>query len=105
MNCDGAWEPTIGKAGTGVVARDWRERVVAGRNTTGRDRIAKITKARAIMQAVELALHHKWDDVVIESDAHAIIQSLQKPEVERDWETQYILTDIMEMARGIPRVK
>lgn len=30
LNCDGAWEPTTGKAGTRVVARDWRGRVVAG---------------------------------------------------------------------------
>lgn len=43
-----------GKGGTGVIARE---------NTYGREVKAIVTEAKAVLHAVELAVHYKWSDV------------------------------------------
>lgn len=37
----------------------------------------KNLKAKAILQDVELAVHNKWDEVILKSDAQQIIHMLQ----------------------------
>lgn len=51
-----------------------------GRNSSGRGNNAVSMEANAIMEAVELAIYCKWSNVIIESDAQILINSLQRSE-------------------------
>lgn len=57
-----------------------------------------------VLYAIELVVNQKGEDVIIESDAQSIINMLQRPQQGFDWELHNILTDIMDMARGIPKL-
>lgn len=76
VNCYGAWDGRTGKGGIGVIARNEQNAILAGRNTQGRAISAISTEAMAVLQGVELTVHHKWSDVIIETDAQVIIQML-----------------------------
>lgn len=67
---------TTKKDGTGVIARDWEGRIIVGRNSTCGDMSAKNLEAKAILQAVQLAVFYKWNEVIIDSDAKHIINML-----------------------------
>lgn len=65
LNCDATWVVNTPKEGTCVVARDWERRIIVGRNTTSKDISAKKLEVKVIYQDLELAIHHKWEDVII----------------------------------------
>lgn len=65
----------------------------------------KNLEAKALMQAVELARYHNWEDIIVESDAKNIIEMLQGKRQGMDWELENILTDIAELTTTIPRLR
>lgn len=87
-----------------MIERDLEGRILTGRNTTCKDMSAKNLEAKEILQAVELVVHDKWDDVIIESDAQQIINMLQGTQLQMDWELKNILMDITLMSTKIPRL-
>lgn len=103
INCDATWVAETRKGGTGVVARNWEGRIIIGRNTISKDTSAKNLEANAIFPAVELTIHHKWKEVIIESNAQQIVQMLIGTQQEMDWELKNLLKNIIEMAKNVSR--
>lgn len=105
INTGASWMKATEKGSTGVIARDWEGRIVVGRNSTSTNTSAKNLKAKEILQAVQFAVQHEWNEVVIESDEQQMINMLQGTQIQLVWELKNVLMDINDLVMRIPRVQ
>lgn len=76
LNCDGAWCPTAGQDGVGVIARDSSGTIKGGRQGAVRGGSVEEVKALSILEGIQLAVEKNWHNVVVETDAMTVINHI-----------------------------
>ncbi|CAN6542159.1 unnamed protein product [Malus baccata var. baccata] len=104
VNTDAAWCKASQRAGLGWVARDFAG-VLHGAGGTGASRFhsAAAAEATAIRGALEFCLLQGFDNVIVESDAEAIVLMIRK-ELIHDFRIGCVLGDIENLARKMHAV-
>ncbi|KAM2237501.1 hypothetical protein TB1_012105 [Malus domestica] len=104
VNTDAAWCKASQRAGLGWVARDFAG-VLHGAGGTGASRFhsAAAAEAAAIRGALEFCLLQGFDNVIVESDAKAIVLMIRK-ELIHDFRIGCVLGDIENLARRMHAV-
>lgn len=77
VNFDASINSQRGCCGLGVIARDDRGRVLmAAAKTQWSLLSAEMAELKALEWVVLLAIHHSWNNILIEEDAHLVIEAL-----------------------------
>ncbi|CAN6579645.1 unnamed protein product [Malus baccata var. baccata] len=104
INTDAAWCKETHRAGVGWVVRDFAEVLqAAGGSSTMLCHSAAAAEAMAIRTALSACINHRFNHVLVESDALMIIQMIRK-EVSVDFNLDCVLGDIEILARKLTSV-
>ncbi|KAF8398457.1 hypothetical protein HHK36_017385 [Tetracentron sinense] len=104
LNYDGSANLINGTIGVGVIARNSRGVILFGFSQGGKNDNARIAEAMAIKCAIELAFSKGWSQILIESDALALVNYLQNKLDPPHWDCLAIIANIQKLATTFPNI-
>lgn len=102
INCNGAWSSSSRHGGVGVISRDSSGMIMGGSQGRVEGGSPEEVEAKAILQAVQLAVARGWSDVVVESDSTIVINhNLGKVFA---WRIDTIMSNALSLATSVDRI-